>query len=642
MIARQDDEETPLLQQPIVRTPLPWDQFWIILFLQFPDSLVFQTLAPFTPQLIRDIGVTNGDESQVGHYVGILQSSYYTAQALTILHWSQLSDHIGRKPLILTAVFAIVVSMFSFGLSKTYVGLVLSRVFCGAFNGSNGIIKSMVMDITDTTNLPKAYGYMPLPWMLGAIVGPLIGGSLSRPADRFPEIFGRSELLKTYPYLLPGEGDAFKDYVWSILSASDTQPPLPSNYTLASSGEANSEEALKPLPLRASLTPKVLTVTASYVTMSVFYMAFNSILPLFYATPIELGGLSLDPPRIGAILAVSGVAHGAFQLLFYARLHDRFGAGAIHTTGVSSGIPIIVLFPVINVLARVHGMCLTVWLCVAAQHVLTTSLMMCNPCLVLFIRAAAPNRASLGATNGIIQMVAAGARIIAPASATSVFSYSIQGGHDTWLVYYFLMVIAFLAQSSSQLEANIPVEPNNRSAKRPRLQGPDGFQVTKNTPPPMCTSQYAASHRAIVVLFLHVVEPTGNFEKGGDVLAWMPWYKAMLSTVVPREVSGSLAAEPLPQEASSNIVPRWHVMQADRVTGFVLGLVLGYRCTDSLTLVERCIRDCVPACREQGKVVKSTTLRQSPKDTQWLAKLRCYSAATRLLPPGSPTPLVVS
>jgi hypothetical protein len=51
MITRQDDEETPLLQQLIARTPLPWDQFWIILFLQFPDSLVFQTLAPFTPQV---------------------------------------------------------------------------------------------------------------------------------------------------------------------------------------------------------------------------------------------------------------------------------------------------------------------------------------------------------------------------------------------------------------------------------------------------------------------------------------------------------------------------------------------------------------------------------------------------------------
>jgi hypothetical protein len=78
----------------------------------------------------------------------------------------------------------------------------------------------MVMDITDITNMPKAYGYIPIPWMIGAIVGwalystftlaleftisrPLIGGSLSRPAERFPDIFGRLELLKTYPYLLP-------------------------------------------------------------------------------------------------------------------------------------------------------------------------------------------------------------------------------------------------------------------------------------------------------------------------------------------------------------------------------------------------------------------------------------------------------
>jgi hypothetical protein len=160
---------------------------------------------------------------------------------------------------------------------------------------------------------------------------------------------------------------------------------MPLNSALASSGEANFEEVpSKPLSLRASLTPKVLTVTASYVTMAVFYMAFSSILPLFYATPVEFGGLSLDPPRIGAILAASGVAHSVFQLLFYARLHDRFGAGAIHTAGVSSGIPIVILFPVINVLARVHGMGVAVWLCVAAQHVLTTSLMMCNRLLTQY------------------------------------------------------------------------------------------------------------------------------------------------------------------------------------------------------------------------------------------------------------------
>ncbi|KAG2063894.1 MFS general substrate transporter [Suillus decipiens] len=423
MIARQDDEETPLLQRPEQRmartSPLPWDQFWIILFLQFSDSLVFQTLAPFTPQvsifalselesdhtcvkLIRDIGVTNGNESQVGRYVGILQSSYYMAQALTILHWSQLSDHIGRKPVIMIALFAISISMFSFGLSKTFVGLVISRALCGVFNGSNGVIKSMVMDITDTTNLPKAYGYMPLPWMLGTLVGPLVGGSLSRPVDRFPEIFGRSKLLKIYPYFLPCAISAtfalvawlvtyscFKESVstraplWEpikewFLRHSYAQPFPPPRSTLAISEVANSEEvASKPVPLRALLTPKVLTVTASYVTMALFYMAFGSVLPVFYSTPIELGGLSLDPPHIGVILAVSGFAHGVFQLFFYARLNDCFGAGAIHIAGVGSGIPIVILFPVINALARVYGVGLAVWLSIGVQLSLATSLVMC-------------------------------------------------------------------------------------------------------------------------------------------------------------------------------------------------------------------------------------------------------------------------
>ncbi|KAG2737162.1 MFS general substrate transporter [Suillus brevipes Sb2] len=182
MIALQDDEETPFLrqsesEQPTAKTPLPWDQFWIILFLQLSDPLSSQTLAPFIPQLIRDIGVTHGDESQVGHYAGILQSSYFAAHVLTVFHWSQLSDQIGRKPVLLAALLAISVSMFSFGLSKTFLGLVVSRAVCGAFNGSNGVIKSMVIDITDgvphsnVTNMPKAYGYIPIPWMIGTIAG---------------------------------------------------------------------------------------------------------------------------------------------------------------------------------------------------------------------------------------------------------------------------------------------------------------------------------------------------------------------------------------------------------------------------------------------------------------------------------------
>jgi hypothetical protein len=154
---------------------------------------------------------------------------------------------------------------------------------------------------------------------------------------------------------------------------------------LVNPGEANTEEVQsKPLPLRALLTPKVLTITASYATMGLFRIAFISILPVFYATPIRLGGLSLEPPRIGAVLAASSTAQVIFQLVFYARLHDHFGAKAMQITGISSSIPIVILFPVINTLARAHGIGLAVWLCVAIQLALTISLTMCYRMLIQY------------------------------------------------------------------------------------------------------------------------------------------------------------------------------------------------------------------------------------------------------------------
>lgn len=113
---------------------------------------------------------------------------FYIAQVLTTLQWNRLSDHVGRKPVILTGLFGISVSMFLFGLSKTFGGLILrsghhtliehmmfngffSRALCGALNGNSGVIKSMMIDITDSTNMAQAFGFLPLPWMTGNTLG---------------------------------------------------------------------------------------------------------------------------------------------------------------------------------------------------------------------------------------------------------------------------------------------------------------------------------------------------------------------------------------------------------------------------------------------------------------------------------------
>ncbi|KAF8557101.1 MFS multidrug-resistance DHA1 sub-family [Imleria badia] len=481
MFSQAADEETPLLQpqkQTKGRTPLPWRQFSIILFLHLTEPLTYNVIAPFAPQLIRDIGITNGDETQVGYYVGLLAPfTLLRDGSLTVLHWCRVSDHIGRKPVILTGLFGLSASMYCFGLSKTFWGLVMSRSLNGALNGNIGVMKSMMVEITDSTNLAQAYAYISIAWSSGSTLGPYIGGSLSNPVDRFPDSFRDWEFLKMYPYFLACAVPAtFCALAWLVTLSflKETLPhrvllrqlivtkfskksamknilptPVPSPETLQNENTKKQDEA--PLSLRALLVPRVLIAAGNYAALSLLDIAFQAVQPLFFATPMELGGLGLDPPHIGNILSVYGVVNGLFQIFFFANLHDRFGSKVIYSVAMASGVPVILTFPLINALARTQGLSWIVWSVVGAQLALSIVLGLGYSCIFIYIAAASPNRASLGATNGIAQLLVSIMRAIGPASATSMFSTSIKTSEHAWFVYYYLLSLVCLGIGASLL-----------------------------------------------------------------------------------------------------------------------------------------------------------------------------------------------
>lgn len=64
-------------------------------------------------------------------------------------------------------------------------------------------------------------------------------------------------------------------------------------------------------------------------------------------------------------------------------------------------------------------------------------------CIFIFITAAAPNRASLGSTNGICQMLVSWMRAFGPGLANSLYSISLRD--DTWTVYFVLEALSVIA-----------------------------------------------------------------------------------------------------------------------------------------------------------------------------------------------------
>ena len=130
------------------------------------------------------------------------------------------------------------------------------------------------------------------------------------------------------------------------------------------------EETEEQLPFRALLVRPVIIAAASYATFSLIDIAFRAIIPVFYALPIETGGLGLTPLAIGNILGLQGMSGGILQWQLFPRVHDRIGSKPLYLISVSLCLPVIALFPVINAAARAYGLSYFVWFLVGLQMAL--------------------------------------------------------------------------------------------------------------------------------------------------------------------------------------------------------------------------------------------------------------------------------
>ncbi|KAF8348802.1 major facilitator superfamily domain-containing protein [Amanita rubescens] len=442
------DEETPLLydgKRPL-HTPLPKFQLAILLFSQFCEPMTSISIFPYINQLITELDITGGDKAKIGYYAGLIESFYYVAEASTVLQWGRISDRIGRKPVLLMGMLGGALSMVCFGVSRTFLTLVISRCVCGILNGNIGVMKSAVGELLDVTNRAEGFAFIPIVWSIGATIAPVVGGGLARPHERFPAYF-KSDFWRVYPYFLSCLGAAsfvVASFLVAFFFLEETSP----RHRKRKPFVMLSEEHSKPLPLREILTYPVVLSVSNYVTLAFLEIMFTSLVPLFMAMPIELGGLGFTPMVIGSLLGILGAYTGVFQVLFFARLVRRFGPRGLFIVGMLTFCVYSVIYPLINIVARRTGVTWAVWSLLFIPLFLYPIKDMCYSCIFIYIVASSPNKSSLGTTNGISQMTVSIARATGPTLATSLFSYSIErnvlGGYAVYAIIFVLSCLALI------------------------------------------------------------------------------------------------------------------------------------------------------------------------------------------------------
>jgi MFS family permease len=148
---------------------------FIIFLTVFVDLIGFGICLPLLPQYAKLYGAE-------GLAVGLIMSSYSLMQLFFAPWWGQLSDRIGRRPVILISncgsVFAYALWAFSATQDHqlAYWLLLASRVMAGICGANISVASAYIADVTTPENRSRGMGMIGMAFGLGFILGPFIGG----------------------------------------------------------------------------------------------------------------------------------------------------------------------------------------------------------------------------------------------------------------------------------------------------------------------------------------------------------------------------------------------------------------------------------------------------------------------------------
>ncbi len=148
-----------------------------IFFTILIDMMGIGIIIPIMPKLITTL--TGQELSDAALTGGGLIFAYALFQFLFAPVMGELSDHFGRKPVLMLALFGLGIDFFIHAFSPTITWLFLGRVVAGIFGASHTVATAYVADISTKEDKAKNFGIIGAAFGLGFVIGPGVGGIVS-------------------------------------------------------------------------------------------------------------------------------------------------------------------------------------------------------------------------------------------------------------------------------------------------------------------------------------------------------------------------------------------------------------------------------------------------------------------------------
>ena len=162
------------------------------------DVLAMGVVIPVLPKLVE--GFLGGDTARAAAYYGLFGTIWALMQFVCSPILGALSDHVGRRPVILISCLGLGLDYVFMALAPTLGWLFVGRVISGITSASMSTAMAYIADVTPAEKRAGSFGMMGAAFGLGFVVGPALGGLLGSVDPRLPFWFSAALALANTMY----------------------------------------------------------------------------------------------------------------------------------------------------------------------------------------------------------------------------------------------------------------------------------------------------------------------------------------------------------------------------------------------------------------------------------------------------------